>query len=63
MQHALLDLLCPALIPELCTDIATGTACDIHLALIAVAAIRTLPYQLAVLIIHDADLSAYMILS
>ena len=38
MQHAVLDLLGAALIPELGADIATGAAGNVQLVLVAVAA-------------------------
>ena len=57
MQHSLLDLLRPPLIPELRSDIAAGTSCHIQLVLVSFAAVRALPLQLAVLCCHDLDLS------
>ena len=56
MQHAVLDLLRAALIPELGADIATGAAGNVQLVLVAVAALGALPHQLAV-ILHDLDLA------
>ena len=56
MQHAFLDLLSAALVPELGADIAAGAAGDIHLVLIAVAAVGAFPDQLAV-ILHDGYLA------
>ena len=46
MQHAVLDLLRAALIPELGADIATGAAGNVQLVLVAVAALGALPHQL-----------------
>ena len=57
MHHALFDLLRPSLIPELGSDIAAGSSCYIHLILITVSAVRAFPDQLAVLVVHDLDLS------
>ena len=57
MHHALFDLLRSALIPELGSDIAAGSSRDIHRILIAVSAVRAFPYELAVLVGHDLDLS------
>ena len=56
MQDAILDLLCSALIPVLGTDIAAGTAGNIHLALVGIAAVGALPDQLAVIFL-DLDLT------
>ena len=56
MQHPILDLLCPALVPELGADIAAGAAGNVQLVLVAVAALGALPHQLAV-ILHDLDLA------
>ena len=50
MQHAVLDLLRAALIPELGADIATGAAGNVQLVLVAVAALGALPHQLAVIL-------------
>ena len=52
MQDTILDFLCSALIPVLGTDIAAGTACNIHLALIRIAAVGTDPNQLAVFLLN-----------
>ena len=57
MQHAVADFLRPSLVPELGSDIAAGTACNRHLVLVTVAAVRALPYQLAVPVCHNLDLS------
>ena len=56
MQHSILDLGSPALIPELGADVAAGAAGDIQLVLVAVVALRALPHQLAVLL-YDLDLA------
>ena len=40
MQHSLLDLLRPSLVPELGSDIAAGTSRHVQLVLIPVAAVR-----------------------
>ena len=57
MKHSLLNLLSSALVPILCADIATGTSCNVHLCLIAIAAMRTFPNELAVIVIRDLDLT------
>ena len=46
MQHAVLDLLRAALIPELGADITAGAAGDVQLVLVAVAALGALPQLL-----------------
>lgn len=56
MKHPFLNFLSSALIPELSSDISTGSSCNIHLILITVAAVRTLPHKLAV-IVNDLDFS------
>ena len=50
MHHPILDLSRPALVPELRAEVAAGAAADIQRPLIAVAAVRTFPDQLAVLL-------------
>lgn len=52
MQDPILDLLGPSLIPVLAADIATGTPCHIHLALICVTALGTYPNQLSVILLN-----------
>ena len=56
MQHAVADLLGAALVPELRADVAAGAARHVQRLLIAVAAMRTLPHQLSV-VLHDLDLA------
>ena len=56
MKHSLFDFLRSSLIPELRADVTASTACHIHLILITVAAVRTLPHKLAV-IVNDLDFS------
>ena len=57
MKYSFLDLLSPALIPELGSDVAAGTSCNIHLVLVAVSAVGAFPDELSVLIADDLDLS------
>ena len=57
MQHPIADLLGTSLVPELGADVAAGTACDKELVLVAVAAVRALPHQLASLILNNLDLA------
>lgn len=49
MQNSLLYLLSSALIPELRADVTAGAPCNVQSVLISVAAVRTLPYKLAVI--------------
>ena len=42
MKHALANLLRAALIPELRTNVAAGSAGNIHLVLVAISAVRAL---------------------
>ena len=46
MNKSVLNLLCPALVPILATNVAAGTACHIHFMLVTVSTVRTLPDQL-----------------
>ena len=48
MQHSFFNLLRSALIPELRTDIAAGTACNIHFVLVLIAAVGANPNEFAV---------------
>lgn len=56
MQHAILDFLSTALVPELRADVSAGTACNVELFLIAIAAVRALPHELAV-VFHNLNLT------
>ena len=56
MQHAVLDLLGAALVPELGADVAAGAAGNVELVLVAVMAVRAFPHQLAV-VLDDLDLA------
>ena len=49
MQHSILDLCRPALVPELGANVAAGAAGNVQLVLVAVVALGALPDQLAVL--------------
>ena len=57
MENSLLDLLGTSLIPELSSDISTGTSCNVHLILVTVATVRALPDKLTVCIGNNLDLS------
>ena len=57
MKDPVLDLLRAALIPELSSDISTGSSCNIHLILITVTTIRTFPYKLSIIISYNLYLS------
>ena len=50
MKHSFFYFLSSALIPELRTDIAAGTSCNVHLRLILIAAVWATPHKLAVLL-------------
>ena len=54
-QDSLLDLLRPALVPEIGADVAAGASGHIHLVLLSVAAIWALPYQFPVIVVHDLN--------
>ena len=43
MQYSVRYLLCPSLVPELCSYISAGSSCHIELTLICVSAFRTFP--------------------
>ena len=57
MKNAVLNLLCSSLIPELGSDITAGTTGNTHLGLIPVSTVGAFPYQFAVLILNDPNLS------
>ena len=57
MQYAVLDLLGTALIPELSTDISTGSSGNVHLVLIQVSAVGASPDEFAVFVADDLDLA------
>ena len=52
MQDSVLNFLGSALIPVLGTDVAAGTAGNVHLALVGIAALRTYPNQLAIIFLN-----------
>ena len=56
VQDTVLDFLGSALVPILGTDIAAGTAGNIHFALVGIAALGAFPDQLAI-ILSDFDLA------
>ncbi len=56
MQDAVFDFLRAALVPELRSNVAAGAAGDVQLVLVAVAAIRAFPYELAI-VLDDLDLA------
>ena len=57
MKYAVFNLLRPALIPELCSDVATGSSGYKQVVLVTVATVRALPDKLAVLVGHDLYLA------
>ena len=52
VQHPVLDLLGPALVPVLGPDVAAGAPGHVHLALVLVAALGADPHQLAVVLLN-----------
>ena len=63
MQYSFFNFLCSALIPELCSYVSAGTAGNIHFILIGVAAVRTPPNKLSVVVFLDfnfAVIAAHM---
>lgn len=63
MKNAFLDFLRSSLIPELGSDVATGSAGHVHFVLVGVAAMRAFPDKLMVFIFFDLDFtfkSAYL---
>ena len=56
MHYALSYLLCSALVPELCSDIAAGSSRNVELILVVVAALGAYPYEL-VISLFDLDLT------
>ena len=56
MQDSVLDFLGSALVPVLGTDVAAGTAGNIHLALVVIATLGTYPFQLTIPVL-DLDLT------
>ena len=57
MKYSFLDLLSPALIPELGSYVSAGSAGYVHLVLIAVTAVGAFPDELSVFIVNDLDLT------
>ena len=57
MKYSVLYFLGTSLIPELCSDISAGTSCHKEGVLVAVATVRTLPDQFAVIVCNYLDLS------
>ena len=63
MKNSFFNLLCSSLIPELSSDVSAGSACYVHLVLIAVSAVGAFPDELAVFVVDNLDLtvvSAYL---
>ena len=63
MEYPFFYLLRSALIPELSADITAGAAGNVELVLVTVPAVRTFPYELAVIVLDDlylAVISAYL---
>ena len=57
MKYSFFDFLGTPLIPELCSDIAACSSCNIHLVLITVATVRAFPYKFSVIICYNLYLS------
>jgi len=57
MKYAVFDFLRPSLIPELGSDVATGSSGNEQVVLVTITTVRALPDELAVLIRHDLDLT------
>ena len=57
MKYAVFNLLRPALIPEVCSDVATGSTGNEQVVLVTVATVRALPDKLAILVGHDLNLA------
>lgn len=55
MDIALLDLLCPPLVPVVQADVTAGTPGDVHLALIDVSTIGATPDEFAALVPNDLN--------
>ena len=53
MKHSFLDLLCTSLIPVLRSDITAGTARNVHLIGVIVAALRAGPHKLSAIVLYD----------
>ena len=53
MQYSISNLLRSSLVPELTADIATGSSCNVHLCLVTVVAVWTLPNKFAVIIFYN----------
>ena len=59
MEHTALDLLCLSYVPEILSQIAAGPAGYIHLGMVFISALWTLP--LKIIIYHDLSvIAAYM---
>ena len=57
MEHSFLNFLSSTLVPILCSNIAAGSSCNVHLILIAVAALGAFPNELAVVILLNKNLA------
>ena len=56
VQNSVFNFLGAPLVPELCSDVAAGTTCNIHLALVGITTLGTGPDQLSVFF-FDPDLT------
>ena len=57
MQYSFLNFLSSALVPELCTDVAACSPCDIHCILVCIATVRALPDELMMFIFNNLNFS------
>ena len=57
MKYAVFDLLRPALIPELGSNVTTGSSGNEQVVLVTVATVRALPDKLAVLVGNNLNLA------
>ena len=57
MQNPILDLLGTALVPVLGADVAAGSSCHVHFALVGIAALGANPDELAVGVLLNGDLA------
>ena len=57
MQNPILDLLGTALVPVLGADVAAGSSCHVHFALVGIAALGADPDELTVGVLLNGDLT------
>lgn len=57
VKDSVFDFLGTALVPELGTDVATGSSGYAHFVLVSVTAVWTFPYEFAAFVFYDLDFS------